>query len=76
MTQAQYFDKLVKHTLHRIPRLDENNLWKKFNVEDIILSRRFGAWKITQIIFQDSSYYNVGLPDVGPQIDESGDGVV
>lgn len=63
MTQAEYFDRVVRD-FHRLPGRDDLH---KYGVEAIVEERRFGAWKITQVQFTDGTYYNVGQPDQGPQ---------
>jgi hypothetical protein len=63
MTDAEYFDKRVRE-LHKLPHRDA---LPDYDVTSIVEEYRFGAWKITQVEFQDGSYYNVGQPDQGAQ---------
>lgn len=65
MTDAEFFAEHVKQE-HRVPDVKNNSIaYDFFHTEDLVISRRFGAWKITQVQFKDGSYYNVGQPDQG-----------
>lgn len=70
MTDAEFFDDAVKYRGVFPELLRSKKDVKQFNITDLVITPRFGAWKITQVNFEDGSYYNVGRPDQGPQKEE------
>lgn len=75
MTDAEFFNVSVKRN-GKLPRLLEDKVAVKFyKVTDVVMTPRFGAWKITQVNFEDDSYYNVGQPDQGPHVEEGEESV-
>lgn len=66
---AEYFGNTVRY-MGMLPNpLEDKWLVTFFNITDLVISPRFGAWKITQVNFEDGSYYNVGQPDQGPHVE-------
>ena len=72
MTQAEYFDSIVRMQ-HRLPDKDS---WHTVGAVAAIMEPHpfnKSMWRITQIQFEDNSYYNVGQPDQGPRKDDDDD---